>query len=558
MTPEIPQRYLVFSGLVLITFFLGSACTREKNQKGSPSIFRYNEAKGISSLDPAFARNQTNIWPVTQLFNGLVQLDDQLRVQPAIARHWEISPDGLVYTFYLRQDVYFHDHPLFPGGKGRRVTARDFAYSLDRISKPSTRSPGAWIFRNLNRLPQNDSTGFIVISDSIFQIHIRQPFPAFLSLLTMPYASVIPEEIQKHYREDFRHNPVGTGPFRFKTWKEGEKLVLLRNPNYFECDSAGTRLPYIDGIAISFYADKQSEFLEFVKGRLDFLSGLHPSYKDELTTRTGQLQPKYQGRFQMISQPYLNTEYLGIRMEEKSNPGATQPLSLKKVRQAINFGFDRKKMMTFLRNNIGEPAFHGFVPLGMPFFDHSQVMGYSYQPEHTRRLLAEAGFPGGQGLPVITLTTTSGYLDLCEYIQQQLQESGFRIQIEVGTGGSFLDMVANGKLPFFRGSWIADYPDPENYLALFYSPNCSPNGPNYTRFSHPDFDRMYRESQLEQDSSRRARLYEKMDRLILEEAPVVPLYYDQVLRFTTTQVSGLASNPLNLLNIKYVKIQSKP
>lgn len=530
--------------LTILLSLLFFSCTEKKTIK-HPNVFRYNESKGIATLDPAFAKSQVLIWPVNQLFNGLVQMDNQLSIKPSIAQSWKISDNGKRYTFYLRKDVRFHNSKIFPNGKGRVVTAHDFEYSLNRIIDPKTGSPGAWIFN------QVAEKGIAAINDTTLQIELKNPFPAFLGLLTMPYCFVVPKEALDYYKQDFRNHPVGTGPFQYKFWKEGEKLILTKNPNYFEKDKNGNPLPYLDAVSITFINDKQSEFLEFLKGNIDFISGLSPANKDELITRNGRLNPKYDNRIKMISQPYLNTEYLGFLLDTSKISNKNSPVLDKKIRQAINYGFDREKMMKYLRNNIGIPATNGFIPKGMPSFSN-KVKGYDYNPGKTRELLKESGFPNGKGLPSINLTTTSDYLDLCEYIQQELSQFGIEINIDVSTGATFREMVANSKLEFFRGSWIADYPDAENYMALFYSKNFSPGGPNYTHYANKEFNMFYQKAMNETIDSIRYKLYRKMDQIIINDAVVVPLYYDEVVRFVHQNINGFESNPMNLLNIKHV------
>jgi len=373
-----------------------------------------------------------------------------------------------------------------------------------------------------------------------------------LSILSMQYCSVVPKEAIEHYGKDFRKFPIGTGPFKFKMWKEGVKLVFVKNHKYFE-KSGMERLPYLDAVAITFLIDKQSAFLEFVKGKLDFMSGIDASYKDELLTKRGHLNPKYQNKIKLITQPYLNTEYLGILVDTNLPLVRKNPLRLKAVRQAVNYGFDRKKMMKFLRNNIGTPGNYGIVPLGLPSFDSSRKQVYDYNPDLARKLLFDAGFPNGEGLPPITLSTTADYLDLCKYIQHQLSEIGIMIKIDVNPPAALKELKAQAKLNFFRASWIADYPDAENYLSLFYSKNFCPEGPNYTHFSNYGFDKLYELSRLEENDSIRYDLYRYMDDMIMQEAPVVVLYYDQVLRFVQKNIDGLTGNPINLLTLKKVK-----
>ncbi|MBP9152233.1 MAG: ABC transporter substrate-binding protein, partial [Flavobacteriales bacterium] len=512
----------IASFLVVLALFFASC--GERSSHSDKTVFRYNESKGITSLDPAQARTMGNIWATTQIFNGLVQLNDKMEVVPGIAKSWEISEDGLVYRFFLRNDVTFHDHELFESGKGRVVVASDFEYSFKRILDDATLSPGRWIF---NAVAEN---GFKAVNDSIFEIHLTHSFPPFLGILSMQYCSVIPKEVVEKLGKDFARNPVGTGPFKFKEWYEGIKLVLHKNENYFEVDEAGQKLPYLDAVGVSFIPDPQSIFLEFMKGNLDMLSGLEDgSYKDALITSNGNLQPEMKEKLDMLSEPFLNTEYLGFLLKD-SVDGKPNPLNNKSIRQAINYGFDRVKMMRYIRNNIGSPGMHGFLPTGLPG-EELRVNGYDYNPQKAKQLLADAGFPNGEGLPEIPLYTTSQYLDLCEYMQHQLQEVGVKLRIEVNPGATHGALVANSQVAFFRKSWIADYADAENYLSLFYSKNLTPNGPNYTLFSNAAYDQLYDASLSTTVDSLRYSYYAQMDSIIVDEAPVVVLYYDQVLRF---------------------------
>ena len=545
MTPSKPLKLFLF----LLLCSIIAACGRSKMIDDGRTVFRYNESAGITSLDPAFARNQANIWAVNQLFNGLVQLDDQLKVKPCIAKSWEISPDGLAYIFHLRTDVYFHDDDAFADKKGRKVVASDFVYSFDRLVGPKLASPGAWV---LAQVKIDDSIyAFHALNDSTLSIALKAPFPPFLGLLSMQYCSVVPHEAIEKYGIDFRQHPIGTGPFKFALWKEGVKLVMLKNNHYFEKGPSG-QMPYLDAVAVTFIVDKQSSFLEFVKGNLDFVSGIDGSYKDELLTNKGILRAKYATKINMTKQPYLNTEYLGILVDPKFYATSDSPLKLKNVRQAINYAFDRVKMMRYLRNSIGIPGTAGIVPTGMPWFDQEKVTGYHYDPALALQLLSKAGYPEGKGLPPITLSTNASYLDLCKFIQSQLGEIGIKLNIDVTPPATLREMIAQSKVNFFRGSWIADYPDAENYLSLFYAPNFCPAGPNYTHFSSPAFDKLYKECIRERNDSLRAQKYMQMDKLMIEEAPVVVLYYDEVLRFSRKNIAGLGSNPLNLLNLKQV------
>ena len=430
-------------------------------------MFRYNQHKNISSLDPAFSKDLADIWATHQLFNGLVQMDDQMNVVPAIANDWTVSETATEYTFNLRKDVYFHKHEHFGIDSTRIVTAKDFEYSFNRIIDKDIASPGSWIFQKVE--------SFKATNDSTFNITLKQPFPAFLGLLTMKYCSVVPREIVEKYGSEFRSNPIGTGPFKFKRWEENIKLVFRRNPDYFEKDSLGNKFPYLESVATTFLPDKQSEFLQFAQGNIDFVSGLDASYKDELLTADGKLRDLYVNDVNMIQGPYLNTEYLAFFM-----PSETTEIKSELLRKAINHGFDRQKMIIYLRNGIGTPATGGFIPKGLPGFD--PTLGYHYDPEKAKDLVRQFITETGVQNPEITLTTTSEYLSFCEYIQRELQRTGLGVNVDVIPASALKESKANGKLDMFRASWVADYPDAENYLSLYYSKNFAPNGPNYTHF----------------------------------------------------------------------------
>jgi len=536
--------FFLFLGILII-----SACQSFKKDN-TKKVFRYNEAAGITSLDPAFSRNQANIWACNQIFNGLVQLNDKLEIKPCIAKKWKISQNGRLYTFYLRNDVFFHNSSIFKKGIGRKVTAHDVEYSFKRLTDPLLASAGAWVFNSVKKF--GNDYAICALNDTTLTIELHHAFPPFLGALSTQYCSVIPHEAIQKYGTDFRRHPIGTGPFQFKMWKEGVKLVLVKNPRYFEFEN-NKRLPFIDAVAVTFITDKQAAFLEFVKGNLDFMSGIDPGYKDEILTRDGKLNPRYNDQFYLTHQPYLNTEYLGILVDKNSDLSKASPLKLRKIRRAISMGFDRKKMILFLRNNIGTPGCYGFIPIGMPGFTTLPDYGYDYNPEKACQLLEEEGYKKGKKELMITLSTNASYLDLCQYIQQQLGELGIKVKIEVSPPATLREMIAQSKVEFFRGSWIADYPDAENYLSLFYTDNFCPKGPNYTHFSHTQFDNLFQEASSELNDSARFLIYKQMDKIVMEEAPVIILYYDQVLRFVRKNISGLGSNPMNLLTLKRVK-----
>ncbi len=534
---------------VLFYFFCILFCTScTSNKKQSENIFRYNEQTGIASLDPAFAKNQSIMWAIHQLYNTLVEVDAQLNIVPSLAKNWEFSEDRKTVTFHLRNDIFFHADEAFVNKEKRTLVAADIVYSFQRIQDKKIASPGAWIFNN----KVDSINAFTAIDDSTFQLRLLKPYNPILGILSMQYCSVVAKEAVEKYGDRFRSHPVGTGPFQFVAWEEGQALILKKNPNYFEKDSLGNQLPYLNGIKVSFYDSKATEFLLFRQKQLSFINDIDASFKDEVLTKKGILRENWNKKIVLQTSPYLNVEYFGIMVDTNNMLVKNSPLRIKKIRQAINYGFDRRKMILNLRNSLGTPAESGFVPMGLPSFDSSIVKGYQYNPEKSKQLLTEAGFANGNNLPEIKLLTIPIYADMAVYISRQLQEVGIKVQVEVIQKARLLQMTSSGQALFFRGSWIADYPDAENYLSVFYSKNPAP--PNYTRYKNPQFDLLFEKALLEENDSVRLKLYQQADQLMIEDAPVVPLWYDKVIRLVQPNVKGFRPNALNLLELRKTRV----
>ena len=597
--------------IALILFSCGSKNSDNENLK----IFKYNESAGILTLDPIYAKDLPHIWACNQIFNGLVAFDDEMNVVPAIAKSWDISDDGMTYTFVLRDDVYFHEDECFVKTprlllgdsvtrslgdltKTRKVVAQDFVYSFNRVLDRKLNSSGSWIFSNVERRQRTTGNGqqtfeyaFAAVNDTVLEIKLSRPFPAFLGILSMTYASVVPQEAVEYYGTEFGRHPVGTGPFKFQYWKEGVKLVFRKNPIYFEFEKTprhqdaktpsnlgdsetrslgdSIRLPYLDAVSISFLIDKQVAFMEFIKGKFHFMSGIDARYKDELLTRDGQLRDEYQDEIYLIREPYLNTEYLAFFLGDDDTLGKDRSLAL---RQAVSYSIDREKMLRYLRNGIGTPGNQGIIPAGLPGYEDAKTprrqdaktpslvtrslgvseIGYPYNPKKAEQLLKDNALVGYE----LKLYTTQDYIDIAKFVQSALTEVGLNCKVEEMMPAALREKRANGNLPFFRSSWVADYPDAENYLSLFTTNNFTPQGPNYTHYSNEKFDELYQKSLTCNDLQERAKIYREMDSLMMTEAPVVILFYDEVLRFVNKDVEGLGSNPTNMLNLKRVKVNS--
>lgn len=534
---RIVSSFYFFSLILLV----GVGCGQDG--KRNSTYFNYNEGSGIASLDPAFAKSQSVMWPVHQLYNTLVEVNDSLQIVPSLAKSFEVSADRKQIKFTLRDDIFFQRDKCFGDSGTRKLTAKDVQYSFSRIIDPAVASPGAWIFND--RVAAENP--FVAENDSTFILNLKQPFYAILGILSMQYCSIIPREAVELYKQDFRRHPVGTGPFQLLVWEEGQDLVMIKNKNYFEKDSVNNRLPYLPGIHVHFYDSKATEFLEFQQGKLDFTNDIDPSFKDEVLTKSGKLKMEWEATIKLQKHPYLNIEYLGILVDSTNALLKNSPLKIKKIRQALNFAIDKRKMMLYLRNSIGTPAVNGFVPPGLPSFS-KDIIGYDYNPQKAQQLLTEAGFAAGKRMPEITLLTIPIYANLGSYIANELAQQNIKVQVEVIQKSLLLQKASKQQAPLFRASWIADYPDAENYLSVFYSKNPSP--PNYTRYNNPAYDTKYEQALQTIDDKERFLLYQQLDKMLIEDAPIIPLWYDEAIHLVRKNVMGFYPNSLNMLELR--------
>jgi peptide/nickel transport system substrate-binding protein len=538
-----------FRVLQVFLFSILVSCQSKIGADNNKQVFKLNLSSGsLESLDPAYAKDLYTMWTAHMLYNTLVETDSNLYLQPSLAKSWEISNDGLTYTFHLQTEVYFHANSLFVNAKSRKMTASDVAYSFSRIVNPDIASSGAWIFNG----HVNDASAFEAKNDSTFVLHLSAPFRPMLAMLSMPYCSIVPQEVAEHYGKDFRSHPCGTGPFQFKDWDEGNVLLLHKNSAYWEGDASQNRLPYLDAIQLTFYDSKATEFLLFMQGKLHFTHSLDGSFKDLILRKDGQLKPEYTTKFKLKKSRYLNTEYLGFLTDTTNPLLLNSPIKNKLVRQAINYAIDRKKIITYFKNGVGIAATGGFTPPGIAGFDTVARYGYNYDPQKAEKLLTEAGFPNGKGLNNITILTPENYADIVNFIATQLQEIGIPAKIEIMQPNILKQQMSRSQAVFFRAQWIADYPDAETYLAFFNSNFPAP--PNYTRYHNPTFDNLYKASMNLPDSVR-YRVYRQMDSIAITDAPLVPLFYDQLLHFTQNNVQGFSSNPMNLIELKRVELK---
>lgn len=557
------MRIASICSVVFICLFFG--CTKQKSKL--VDTFYYNETEAIANLDPALISYRSAIWVGTQIFNGLVELDSELQIKGCIAKSWDIDSTGTKWTFHLRTDVYYHSHPAFGSDSTRTVTAFDFKYSFERICNASTKSTGLWLYSSTikdakefhnrsKKFPTGDSIGgIVVVNDSTLQLHLIKPTASFLAMLTMPYCWVVPKEVVEFEKQNFGMKPIGTGAFSLAKWKPEIDMVLTRNNRYFKVDSIYKQLPYLNQIEISFVKDSKSEFLQFTRGEYDFIGSIDPVIAPSVVTPDGKsLREKYKN-FTLFECGVHSVEYYGMLLDTSNPIVKNIPLSSSVlVRQALNLAIDREKIVRFVLRGAAIPATNGILPPSMPGFSPN-VKGYTYNLDSAQKLLAIAGFPKGNGFPPITLQIGANErsASVAEVVQENWKQLGINVTIVQVTFPKHLSMIRNGELPLWRTSWIGDYPDPENFLALFASKNFSPKGPNTTHFNHPTVDSLMEiaDSPL-LPSSERYKLYNQIEEIVLKNAPWILLYYNKVQWLVQPNVRGMYLDGSNRLLLEKV------
>lgn len=556
------KTLLLFFVFISILVF---SCSKKEESKSK--TFNLNLNQGIESLEPVMSNTVQMIWGLAVMMEGLVEFDKDKNIESCIARSWTISDDALTYTFTLRGDVYFHDNPCFPDSTGRKVAASDFKYCLERVNDPKTKTRGQWVFRDRIKGAQEfidymsgkssvevkEVTGIKVINDSTLQIELTKPYAPFLSILTMSYAYVYPKEAVEFYKDKFGQNPVGTGPFKFAKWDFDKELIYEKNQKYWQKDNQGNVLPYLDGVKITFTQSSETEFLDFQNGKYDYHDPSSETY-DQITDDIGNLIDPQSKTFSMTKQPWLQTVYFGLMQSPELPAGKESPfVNNKKLRQALNYAVDRNKILKFVLKNRGTAASNGPIPVGMPGYN-PDIKGYIYDKEKAKQLLSEAGYPGGKGL---NLTLVTGNEEIQKTIaiafQEQLKDFGINLQLEQMLQATLISKQEEGVFPFWRASWGADYFDPENFMALFYSKNTTPRGPNRVGYSNPLIDKMYEDALLITDFNERQKIYDEMQKIVIDDAVWLYLYYNQKIYLLQKNIEGFFLDGLNIINLKHTR-----
>ncbi len=486
---------------------------------------------------------------------------------PALATHWDIDASKTRYIFHIRKGVFFHDDPCFENGKGREVTAQDIKFCFDRLCyhNPAD-NQGFWIFKDVVKganeydsltankvVPATGVSGVVVLNDSTIQIELVKPYAVFLARLALIFGKIYPKEAFEKYGSDMRKHCVGTGPFYLKINQDHQITFLARNQKYWKKDEHGNQLPYLDAIRVSYIKEKKNELQEFKKGNSDMVYKFPLEMIEEIIDTNHRLKPDY-AHFILQGMPSMSLQYYGFQHQGKIFDDVN-------VRKAFCYAYDRRKLCEFTLKGTGFPAVYGTVPPGTGTFDSKKVAGFEYNPALAQNLLAKAGYPKGKGFPKVTLQLNSGgsrNTQVAEAVKKMIEETlGIEIDLLMVPWAQHTEAVETAKVDFYRLGWIADYPDAENFLNLFHSKYVPDDIKQKTyinsfRYKSKKFDMLFDEAIATIDEQKRNELYAKADQQVIDDAVVLPNYYDIDYRLLQPYIRNCPQNAMEFRDFSEV------
>lgn len=539
-------KLLMICGLSLVLMITGCARRQEPDdQQGQAptevaeedkfgGTYKGRLAADPPTLDPAFMTDTTSGQVAEHIFDGLVEYDEEMNIVGSLAKDWEISDDGLVWTFNLHEGVKFHN--------GREMTAEDVVYSFTRILLPETKSPRAWIFdyvqgaQAVKEGAKDQVTGFQALDNTTFQITLKEAFTPFLNHLAMNNATVVPKEEVERYGEDFTSHPMGTGPFKFVEWRHDDHVSLEVFDDYF----AGR--PYLDKIEFRIIPDDAAAFSEYEQGNIYDLIDLPEGQLDRVLNTD-------EFKEELIKKARLGLYYIGMNTQK-------EPFTNKKVRQAINHAVNKQQIADVLRQGSVNAA-NVIIPPNMPNYDSGEAKGLEYNLEKAQALMAEAGYPNGIDQEIeLAYNTDRGHQMIAEAVQADLKKIGINVKLVNMDWGVYITKLDNGDTEMYRLGWISS-PDPDSFLyVLLNSANFGPGG-NSSFYHNPKLDQLTNDARVMANGPERMKLYQEAEQIALEDAPWIPIYHYNNIILRKPFLEGYRVNPAGVMRFTEVWLKEK-
>lgn len=541
-----------------------------KGDRTYGGALRINENEAYQTLYPSQITDIGSMHVASQIFEGLVKFNAKdLSIISSIAEKWEMDPTGTTYNFHLKKGVLFHDNACFDKGKGREVKAEDFKYSFERLcmSTPENINFTSTFVSNIlgadnffeaskSGKPKTSLEGVKVLDDYTLQITLETPSSSFMYNLACIGSSVVAKEAVEKYGLNMK---VGTGPFLIDAEKTAERVILKRNNHYHGYDSLGNQLPFLDSIIVTFLPTKKAELEELKNENLDIVIGPPSEAVQDLVEKQIKAFQDSFPIYVLSRIPEMCTNYLEFNLTKA-------PFNDFKVRQAFCYAIDRNKIINkVLKEEAAGPGVYGISPPIINGYDISKISGYTFDPVKAKKLLAEAGYANGNKFPNVKIELNSGGLknaNVVVEIQKQLMEIlNVNVEFEVVSLGQKIDDSMHARSEVFYSGWVADYPSPENFLSIFYGnsvPESSdkPSFPNTTRYKNAEFDHFF---ELGKNAKSKQESYDhfyKAEQIMVNEAPVMILWYNENYLLVRSRVKNLHSNPILFWDYSQVYLQA--
>ena len=564
----------IFTCFLAAIFFLG--CTSDRGSTDSVDglvqakgdrfyggIFRINESEYIKNLFPHNITDAYSYRVASQIYEGLFKFDPEtLEVTNGLVENYEVDESGTKYTFTIKRGVFFHDNLCFTGGKGRELNANDVKYCFTRLCTKSINNQNFSVFQGVlkgadkyyqatagDKVPDFDVEGLNVTGDYTIDLELTKANSLLTVNLARPACFIYPHEAEKRYGVDMRINAVGTGPFSLNVndVEQDISIILKRNTNYHLQDEFGNQLPYLDAVTIQFIKDKKTELFEFRKGNLDMIYRLPTEYIIEILEETMPGANGEYSQFQLQRSPEMMTQFLTLN--NKSGV-----FKNKNVRKAFNFAIDRTKILDFVLNGEGyAPGVHGITPPVFSKYNIESIRGYSLNIDSARYYLKKAGYASGRNFPKMQfLLNAEGErnTNVAVEIQKQLKDHlNVDIELQILPFAQLLEKSYHGQYNLLRAAWVADFPSPENFLWVFSSKDVpkslnDASYPNVARYVSSKFDRFYNEALKAKSIDEANELFKKAEVQLMEDSPVIVLWYDEGYRLIQSYVQNFPNNPM--------------
>ncbi len=573
-----PMRILLLAVCGLLLFSScgpdNSGAMEAKGGKMYGGTLKLSETEKFQTVYPYSVTDVISSNICYQIYEGLLRFNpkDPSEILPCLASSYKMNEEGTVYTFTLKKGVFFHDDPCFADGKGREVTAEDVSYSFQLLCTQfagnqqfsgtfKDKVKGASEFYTASasgNIPDGGIEGIKILDPSTIAITLNEPSNSFKYILAMPGTFIVPKEAIEKYGIQ---SHIGTGPFTpVKPDPASEKLILVRNPNYHGVDSVGNQLPFLDSVIISFYPTKAKELDAFMQGNLDVVFGLPPEQVSEVVQSSIKAF-KHPSKYELVRTPELETQYYEINT-------AKAPFDNVKVRQAFSYAINRKKIFEDVLKGEGYgPGYYGIVPPAFKGYDTSIVRGYNFDPEKAKKLLSDAGYPGGKGFPTVKIELNSGgtkHSRVVEEIKNQLMEVlNVNVEYEIVPMKQKLDDARHGRADIFRSAWVADFPSPENFLWTLYGASVpesldAPSHPNVPRYKNANYDSLYLAGTHAGTTAESYALFARAEQQMLSDAPVIILWYAENFKLAASYVKSFQFNPIRQWCLGEVYIKKEP